>query len=176
MTNHHASENEVTMAGEPVSLLGTFPIVGKIAPEFVLVDKDLNDVALKDFSGKRKIVNIVPSLDTGVCAASARKFNAAANQLENTVLLVISADLPFAMDRFCGAEGLNHVINLSLMRGRIFMHDYGVQIDSSSLKGLTARAVLVLDEQNKVLHAELVSDIMHEPNYDAALAALSATK
>lgn len=174
MNNH--SCNTTTLGGEPVTLLGYFPEVGQTAPAFVLVNKDLKGVALNDFYGKRKIVNIVPSLDTGVCAASARKFNEAVGKLENTILLVISADLPFAMDRFCGAEGLNHVINLSLMRGRSFMHDYGVEIDSSSLKGLTARAVLVLDEKNTVLHAELVSEIMHEPNYDAALDALSAIK
>ena len=134
--------------------------------------KDLYDVALKDFAGKRKILNIVPSLDTGICAASSHKFNEAADKLENTVVLLISADLPFAMARFCGAEGLTNVINLSLMRGRDFMRNYGVKIADSALSGVTARAVLVLDENDRVLHAELVPEIKQEPNYDAALAVL----
>lgn len=138
------------------------------------MDKDLKDVALKDFAGKRKVLNIVPSLDTAVCATSTRKFNEAAGKLENTVVLVISADLPFAMARFCVAEGLNHVTTLSLMRGRDFMRNYGVKIADSVLSGLTARAVLVLDEHDRVLHAELVDDITHEPDYAAALAVLNS--
>ncbi len=129
-------------------------------------------MALKDFAGKRKVLNIVPSLDTAVCATSTRKFNEAASKLENTMVLVISADLPFAMARFCVAEGLDNVVTLSLMRGRDFMRNYGVKIADSALSGLTARAVLVLDEHDRVLHAELVDDITHEPNYDATFAAL----
>jgi thioredoxin-dependent peroxiredoxin len=155
-------------------LFGDFPKAGQTAPEFTLVDKDLKDVALKDFAGKRKLLNIVSSLDIDVCAASARKFNEAADKLENTVVLIISADLPFAMARFCGTGGLNQVTNLSLMRGRDFMRNYGVKIANSALSGVTACAVLVLDESNRVLHAELVSEIQHEPNYDAALAALKS--
>ncbi|HQS56798.1 MAG: lipid hydroperoxide peroxidase [Gallionellales bacterium 35-53-114] len=172
MTKEKSSKTAVTLGGEPITLFGEFPKVGQTAPAFTLVDKDLKDVALKDFAGKRKILNIVPSLDTGVCAASTRKFNEAAEKLENTVVLVISADLPFAMARFCGAEGLNNVISLSLMRGRDFMRNYGVKIADSALSGVTARAVLVLDENDRVLHAELVSEIKQEPNYDAALSAL----
>ena len=162
----------VTLDGAPVTLHGSFPSVGQIAPAFTLVDNELNDVTLQSFEGRRKVLNIVPSLDTAVCATSTRKFNEAASTLANTVVLTISADLPFAMSRFCVAEGLKNVIPLSLMRGRDFMRNYGVKIADTVLAGLTARAVLVLDEQNRVLHAELVDDITHEPNYDAALAAL----
>lgn len=162
----------VTLNGTPITLYGAFPKIGEIAPPFTLVDKDLKDVALKDFAGKRKVLNIVPSLDTAVCATSTRRFNALASSLANTVVLVISADLPFAMSRFCVAEGLDNVLTLSVMRGREFMRNYGVKIADSPLSGLCARAVVVLDEQNRVLHAELVDEITHEPNYDAALTAL----
>lgn len=169
MTEKISNAPTITLNGMPVTLSGTFPAIGQTAPEFTLVDKNLNDVALKDFTGKRKILNIVPSLDTAVCATSTRKFNETASKLENTVVLVISADLPFAMNRFCVAEGLNNVTVLSLMRGRAFMQNYGVEMVDSVLRGLTARAVLVLDENNHVLHAELVSEITHEPNYQAAI-------
>lgn len=168
-----ADKDAVTLDGAPVTLYGTFPTVGQIAPAFTLVDRDLKDVTLQSFAGRRKVLNIVPSLDTAVCATSTRKFNEAANKLDNTVVLVISADLPFAMGRFCVAEGLANVIPLSLMRGRDFMRNYGVKIADTALAGLTARAVLVLDENDRVLHAELVADITHEPNYDAALRQLS---
>lgn len=172
MTKETSNKTAVTLDGAPVTLFGTFPAVGQIAPAFKLVDKDLKDVTLQSFAGKRKVLNIVPSLDTAVCATSARKFNEAASKLDNTVVLVISADLPFAMNRFCVAEGLQNVTTLSLLRGRDFMRNYGVKIADTALAGLTARAVLVLDEHDRVLHAELVSDITHEPNYEAALAAL----
>ncbi|MDO9011648.1 MAG: thiol peroxidase [Gallionella sp.] len=168
-----ADKVAVTLDGAPLTLYGTFLAVGQTAPAFTLVDKDLKDVTLQSFAGKRKVLNIVPSLDTAVCATSARRFNEAAGTLDNTVVLVISADLPFAMSRFCVAEGLENVITLSLMRGRDFMRNYGVKIADTVLAGLTARAVLVLDENNRVLHAELVDDITHEPNYAAALAALN---
>ena len=170
--NDESNKQAVTLKGTPITLFGTFPSVGDIAPPFTLVSKDLKDVALKEFTGKRKVLNIVPSLDTAVCATSTRKFNEAASNLANTVVLVISADLPFAMSRFCVAEGLENVITLSLMRGRDFMRNYGVKIADSALAGVCARAVLVLDENDRILHAELVDDITHEPNYDAALAAL----
>ncbi len=168
-----ADKIAVTLDGAPVTLYGTFPSAGQIAPAFTLVDRDLKDVTLQSFKGRSKVLNIVPSLDTAVCATSTRKFNEAASALANTVVLVISADLPFAMNRFCVAEGLANVIPLSLMRGRDFMRNYGVKIADTALAGLTARAVLVLDENDRVLHAELVSDITHEPNYDAALRQLS---
>jgi len=160
----------VTLGGTPIEVSGNFPKVGDIAPDFNLVNKDLADVSLADFAGKKKILNIVPSLDTPVCATSTRKFNEAA--VGNTVVLIIAADLPFAMSRFCGAEGTNNVVTLSTMRGAEFMKNYGVAITSGPLAGITARAVIVLDENNKVLHAELVPEIKQEPDYDAALAAL----
>jgi thiol peroxidase len=172
MAKDPSNKTAVTLGGAPVTLFGSFPVVGQQAPDFTLVDKDLKDVSLKDYAGKRKVLNIVPSLDTAVCATSTRKFNEAAGQLNNTVVLVISADLPFAMSRFCVAEGLENVVPLSLMRGRDFMRNYGVKIADTALAGVTARAVLVLDDQNKIIHAELVDDITHEPNYDAALAVL----
>jgi thiol peroxidase len=164
--------SNVTFKGQPVNVDGQFPAVGATAPAFHLVGSDLADVALGDFAGKRKVLNIFPSIDTGVCAASVRRFNELAGSLKNTVVLCISADLPFAQGRFCGAEGLDKVTNLSLMRGRQFLNDYGVALASGPLAGLAARAVLVLDEHDKVLHAELVSEIGHEPNYDAALKVL----
>jgi thiol peroxidase len=167
-----ANKLAVTLSGTPVTLYGKFPSVGQTAPEFTLVDKDLADVALSSFAGKRKVLNIVPSLDTPVCATSTRKFNEAASTLENTVVLVISADLPFVMGRFCAVEGLENVVTLSLMRGREFMRNYGVKIADSVLAGLTARAELVLDEDTRGLYGELVSEITNEPNYDAALAVL----
>jgi thiol peroxidase len=162
----------VTLGGSPIEVAGTFPKAGDTAPEFKLVNKDLVDVSLADFAGKRKILNIVPSLDTGICAESARKFNAAAASLPNTAVLVISADLPFASGRFCSAEKLDNLTTLSTMRGWEFKKNYGVDIHSGPLTGVCARAVVVLDANNKVLHAELVSEIKQEPNYDAALAVL----
>ena len=162
----------VTLAGNPIDVQGKFPKVGDKAPDFKLVDKDLKDVSLKDYAGKRKVLNIVPSLDTPVCAKSTKIFNEKAGALPNTVVLVISADLPFAAGRFCGAEGVNNVVTLSTLRGGDFKSKYGVDITSGPLKGVTARAVIVLDASNKVLHSELVPEIKQEPNYDAALAAL----
>ena len=172
MSKPTSNNTSVTLKGNPVTLFGDFPSVGQTAPDFTLVGKDLADVGLKDFAGKRKVLNIVPSLDTAVCATSTRKFNEAASALTNTVVLVISADLPFAMSRFCVAEGLENVVTLSLMRGRDFMRNYGVKIADTGLAGVTARAVVVLDESNKVIYAELVPEITTEPNYDAALAVL----
>ncbi|HVS26254.1 MAG TPA: thiol peroxidase [Burkholderiales bacterium] len=163
---------KVTLAGNPITVAGHFPAVGQKAPDFKLVNKDLKDVSLKDFAGKRKVLNIVPSLDTPTCQKSTRRFNEEANKLNNTVVLVISADLPFAQARFCGAEGLNNVMTLSTMRGAEFMKNYGVAITDSPLGGVTARAVVVLDGDDKVLHAEMVPEIKNEPNYDAALKAL----
>lgn len=162
----------VTLKGNPVSVAGTLPQKGAAASDFQLVAKDLKNVSLRDYSGKRKVLNIVPSLDTPTCQKSTRVFNEKASAMNNTVVLVVAADLPFAMSRFCGAEGLNNVITLSTLRDRNFHRAYGVDIVDGALEGLTARAVVVLDENNKVLHAELVSEIANEPNYDAALAAL----
>lgn len=162
----------VTLGGNPIKVEGSFPAKGDSAPDFTLTSKDLKDVGLKDFAGKRKVLNIVPSLDTPVCAKSTRIFNERASSMPNTAVLVISADLPFAMNRFCGAEGISNVIPLSTVRGRDFHSRYGVDITDGPLKGLTARAVVVLDENNRVLHSQLVPEIKNEPDYDAALAAL----
>jgi thiol peroxidase len=163
--------SNVTFHGKPISVNGQFPAAGSAAPTFTLVAGDLADATLASFAGKRKVLNIFPSVDTPTCATSVRHFNESASKLDNAVVLCISADLPFAQARFCGAEGLDKVVNLSLMRGRQFLNDYGVAIAEGPLAGLAARAVVVLDEHDKVLHAELVGEIGNEPNYDAALAA-----
>ena len=163
---------QVTLKGNPVQVEGDLPKVGAQAPEFTLTAGDLSDATLATFAGKRKVLNIFPSVDTPTCATSVRKFNAQANELNNTVVLCISADLPFAQARFCGAEGLENVQNLSTLRGREFIENYGVAIADGPLAGLTARAVVVLDENDRVLHSELVGEIAEEPNYDAALAVL----
>ena len=162
----------VTLRGNPVSVGGTFLKKGDAAPDFNLTGGDLKDVTLKDYAGKKKVISIVPSLDTPTCAKSTKVFNERASSAANTVVLVVSADLPFAQKRFCGAEGLSNVVSLSTLRGREFHQRYGVDIQDGPLKGLTARAVVVLDESNKVLHSELVPEIAQEPNYEAALAAL----
>jgi thiol peroxidase len=163
----------VTLGGNPVQVAGDFPAVGQQAPQFALVAADLSDKSLADFAGKRKVLNIVPSLDTPTCATSTRKFNERAGSLPDTVVLVISADLPFAMKRFCETEGLNNVVTLSTMRGREFLNRYGVDIADGPLAGLAARAVVVLDAADRVLYTQLVPEIKDEPNYDAALKALA---
>jgi len=163
----------VTLGGKTINLAGNFPKKGQGAAAFSLVATDLSNKGLQDFAGKRKVLNIVPSLDTPTCAASARKFNERAGGLPNTVVLVISADLPFAMGRFCTLEGLKNVVPLSLMRGRDFLKNYGVEIVDGPLAGVAARAVVVVDENDKVIYAQLVPEIKEEPNYDAAIAALA---
>ena len=163
----------VTLEGNPVNVEGHFPQPGEKAHSFMLVDKDLNDVALSHFKGKRKVLSIVPSLDTPTCAQSTRVFNQQAASLVNTVVIVISSDLPFAQTRFCGAQGIENVITLSTLRGRDFHRDYGVLITEHPLTGLTARAVIVLDENDTVIYSQLVPEISDEPDYDAALAALN---
>ncbi|MDX1368641.1 thiol peroxidase [Pseudomonas sp.] len=163
---------QVTLHGNPVQVAGQLPQPGQQAPAFTLVGADLADVSLASLAGKRKLLNIFPSVDTPTCATSVRSFNAGASKLNNTVVLCISADLPFAQARFCGAEGLENVINLSTMRGSEFLKDYGVAIADGPLAGVAARAVVVLDENDKVLHSEMVGEIGNEPNYEAALAVL----
>lgn len=163
--------SQVTFHGNPVQVNGTLPAVGQTAPAFSLAAADLSDKTPADFAGKRKVLNIFPSVDTGVCAQSVRKFNQRASSLDNAVVLCISADLPFAQARFCGAEGLDKVVTLSSFRSS-FAQDYGVVLADSPLRGLTARAVVVLDEADKVLHVQLVGEIGDEPDYDAALAVL----
>ena len=164
--------SSVTLKGNPVDVAGNLPKVGSTAPNFTLVDKALADVNLDTYAGKRKVMNIFPSVDTPTCAASIREFNKRAASLNNTVVLNISADLPFAQTRFCAAEGIENVVNLSSMRGRDFLMNYGVLLFTSKLAGLCARAVIVIDEKNVIKHIELVPEIANEPNYDAALAAL----
>lgn len=162
----------VTLGGNPVEVSGNLPKKGDRAPAFSLVGKDLADVTLASFAGKRKILNIFPSLDTPTCATSVRQFNQKANDRPNTVVLCISADLPFAQSRFCGAEGLNNVVTLSTMRGREFLEAYGVAIKTGPLTGVAARAVVVLDTDDKVLYSQMVPEIKTEPDYASALAAL----
>jgi thiol peroxidase len=162
----------VTLKGNPVPLAGQLPQKGDAAPDFTLVNKDLQNVTLGAFAGKRKVLNIVPSLDTPTCQKSTRVFNERAAAMNNTAVLVIAADLPFAMSRFCGAEGLSNVVTLSTLRDPGFHRRYGVDIVGGPLEGLAARAVVVLDEHNRVVHTELVPEIANEPNYEAALAAL----
>lgn len=164
--------NSVTLKGNPVELTGILPKLGTKALDFTLVDKALQDVTLDSFAGKRKVFNIFPSIDTPTCAMSVRAFNKLASDMENTVVLNISADLPFAQTRFCAAEGIENVQNLSMMRGRNFSKNYGLLIATSKLAGLATRAVIVLDETDMIIYIELVSEITHEPNYEAALAAL----
>lgn len=163
---------QITLAGNPIEVAGEFPAVNTTVENFTLVNNGLADVSLADFTGKRKVLNIFPSIDTGICATSVRVFNQKAADLTNTVVLCISADLPFAQARFCGAEGIENVQVLSTFRNKAFHNAIGVDIVTGPLANLTARAVIVLDENNKVLHSELVPEIKQEPNYDAALAAL----
>lgn len=163
---------QITLAGNPIEVAGEFPAVNTTVENFTLVNNGLADVSLADFTGKRKVLNIFPSIDTGICATSVRVFNQKAADLANTVVLCISADLPFAQARFCGAEGIKNVQVLSTFRNKAFHNAVGVDIVTGPLANLTARAVIVLDENNKVLHSELVPEIKQEPNYDAALAVL----
>jgi thioredoxin-dependent peroxiredoxin len=163
----------ITLKGNEFHTNGSLPKVGGKAPEFRLVSKELEDKSLKDFTGKKKVLNIFPSMDTPVCASSTRTFNEHASAHPDTVMLMVSADLPFAMSRFCSAEGLDNVVPLALMRDKQFASDYGVLIEDGPLAGITARAVVVLDENDKVIHAELVSEIGDEPDYEAALKALA---
>lgn len=162
----------VTLKGNPQNTNGELPPVGQQAPDFTLVNTDLADVKLSDFQGKRVVLNIFPSVDTPTCAQSVRHFNAEASALKNTEVVCVSQDLPFALARFCGAEGLDKVTTASAFRSS-FADDYGVRLADGPLAGLTARAVVVVDEQGKVLHTELVSEISSEPNYEAALNALT---
>jgi thiol peroxidase len=162
----------ITLQGDKITTNGELPEVGKQAPDFKLTNKDLQDVSLGDFKGKKKLLNIVPSLDTPVCATSTKKFDEEAKKRGDAVMLIISADLPFAMGRFCGAEGTEHVVPLSMMRSRNFAKDYGVLIQDGPLEGITARAVVVLDENDKVVYTEMVPEIGQEPDYDKAMAAL----
>ncbi len=161
----------ITLKGNEVHTIGALPAVGATVKDFALVDSGLNVKTLETFDGKKKVFNIFPSIDTPTCAASSRKFNEEASKLNNTVVINVSKDLPFALGRFCAAEGLNNVETLSDFRSS-FGDDYEVTITDSPLKGLLSRAVIVTDENNKVVYTEQVPEIANEPNYDAALAAL----
>ncbi|MCG6898504.1 MAG: thiol peroxidase [Gammaproteobacteria bacterium] len=162
----------VTLQGNEFHTSGELPAVGSTAPDFHLVDGKLKDVHLADYSGKKRLLNIVPSLDTPTCATSTRKFNEKVAGRDDVVVLVVSADLPFAQGRFCEAEGISNVIPLSLMRSREFAKEYGVLMTDGPLAGITARAVVVIDEHDKVIHTQLVPEIGDEPDYAAALAVL----
>ncbi|MFU8789336.1 MAG: thiol peroxidase [Methylobacter sp.] len=161
----------ITFQGKPLNTCGDLPVVGTQAPAFSLASRELVDVTLATYAGKRKVLNIVPSLDTPTCAASTRKFNQKAGHLDNTVVLVVSADLPFAQNRFCETEDLKNVIPLSTFRSS-FANDYGVNIVDTFLAGLTARAIVVVDENDQVIYTQLVAEVAHEPDYESALAVL----
>jgi thiol peroxidase len=162
----------ITLKGNPITTSGELPAVGSKAPDFKLVTEDLQDITLAGFPGKKKILNIVPSLDTSVCATSARKFNQRAKEIPSCAVIMISADLPFASERFRSNEGLKDIITLSTMRSQAFARDYGVLVTSGPLAGLCARAVVVLDENDKVVHSQLVPEITREPDYEKVLAAV----
>jgi thiol peroxidase len=162
----------ITLGGNPIHTSGELPKVGTKAPDFTLVRNDLSTATLADFSGSRLVLNIFPSIDTGTCATSVRKFNESASQLQNTKVLCISRDLPFAQKRFCGAEGLENVVNLSDFKDGSFGKNYGLEIVESGLAGLHSRVVIVLDADGMVQYTEQVPEIANEPNYEAALAVL----
>jgi len=162
----------VTFKGEPVQTNSEVPVVGRSAPDFVLTNRALEDVSLQSFGKRRKVITVNPSLDTRVCAATARRFNEKAATRDDVVVLVVTSDLPFAQKRFCEAEGLDGVETLSVMRDRSFAEDWGLLMTTGPLAGLVARAVFVLDGENRVVHAQLVPEIAQEPDYEAALAAL----
>ena len=163
---------KITLRGNPIHTNGELPKTGSQAPDFKLTAKDLKDVSLADFKGKKKLLNIVPSLDTPTCALSTKKFNEHAKAHKDTVILIVSADLPFAQGRFCGNEHLDNVMPLSLMRDKKFAQDYGVLLQDGPLAGVTARAVVVLDANDKVVYTEIVPEIAQEPDYQKALNAL----
>ena len=162
----------ITLQGNEIHTSGKIPAVGTQAPDFVLVNQDLEDISLDKFKGKKKLISIVPSLDTPVCATSTKKFNDTVGTLEDSVCIIVSADLPFAMARFCSTEAQEHIIPLSTMRSGKFAEDYGVLIEDGALAGITARAIVVLDKADVVKYTELVSEISDEPDYDKALTAL----
>ena len=162
----------ITLKGNEIHTSGELPGVGDTAPDFSLTAQDMSDKTLQSYAGQKKILSIVPSLDTPVCATSTRVFNEKAGTIDGVVVLTVSADLPFAMKRFCTTEGIEGVEALSTFRSD-FAKDYGIEITDGPLRGVTGRAVLVIDENNKVIHSELVPEIAQEPNYDAALAKVS---
>lgn len=165
--------SQVTFKGSPIETVGELPKLGSKAPKFRLVTKDLTSASLEDYAGKRVVLNIFPSLDTSVCAASVRRFNKEAGELKNSVVLCISADLPFAHKRFCEAEGLNNVVTLSTFRDTDFGNDYGVTITSGPLTGLLSRAVVIINKAGTVVYTEQVPEIAQDPDFEAALQVIS---
>lgn len=163
----------ITLKGNPIDTIGELPAIGSSAPAFTLVATDLSEITLSGFSGKRVVLNIFPSIDTGTCAMSVRKFNKEASGLDNTVVVCVSADLPFAAARFCGAEGIENVKTGSTFRSPEFGKDYGVTVTSGPLAGLLSRSVVVIDEAGKVLYTEQVQETTEEPDYEKAMAALA---
>jgi thioredoxin-dependent peroxiredoxin len=163
---------QIKLKGMPINTIGDIPAAGAQALSFTLTANDLVDHTLAEYKGKKLLLNIYPSIDTGVCAASVRRFNLEAAALGNTVVLGISRDLPFALGRFCGAEGIDNVYTLSELRDRDFGHAYGLEITDGPMAGLLARAVIIINEEGKVIYSQLVDDIVQEPDYEAALQAL----
>lgn len=164
---------KITLKGNEIETSGSLPAVGSVAPDFTLVAKDLSEVSLKDYRGKTVVLNVFPSIDTGVCAASTRRFNSEASKQENAVVLCVSADLPFAFGRFCEAEGLSDVIPGSVFRSSSFGKDYGQTITTGVLAGLLARAIIVVDPDGKVKYTEQVPEIGQEPDYEAAIGSIN---
>lgn len=162
----------ITLGGNPIETSGNLPQIGETAKDFVLVKQDLSELSLSDLKGKKVILNIYPSVDTGTCAMSTRKFNSEASNLENTQVVCVSRDLPFAFKRFCGAEGIDQLITASDFKTGQFGKDYGLEMTSGALKGLHSRCIIVLDENSKVIYTEQVPEIANEPNYKLAMAAI----
>ncbi len=164
---------KITLKGNPINTVGSLPSAGALAPGFILTKTDLSDVTLADFKGKKLILNIFPSLDTSVCATSVRRFNAEAEKLDNTVVLCVSRDLPFAHNRFCTVEGLKNVIPLSELRNNDFGKDYGVSITDGPMEGLFSRAIVVINQAGEIVYTEQVPEIAQEPDYEKALNSLN---
>lgn len=165
---------QITLQGNPIETVGELPAIGSAAPAFSLTKTDLSETSMGDYSGRKLVLNIFPSIDTPVCADSVRRFNSEASSMENVAVLCISADLPFAHARFCGAENLNNVVSLSTFRSPQFGKDYGVEVNGGALGGLMSRAIVIVDELGKITYTEQVPEIAQEPDYDAALSALKA--
>lgn len=164
----------ITLKGQPIQTIGELPDTGALAPNFTLTKADLSDTSLADFAGKKLVLNIFPSIDTGVCASSVRRFNEIASKVQDVQVLCVSADLPFAQQRFCGAEGLDQVINLSSFRHAAFGESYGLTIKTGPLQGLLSRAVVIVDAKGQVCYRQQVPEIAQEPDYEAALKALQS--
>lgn len=168
------STKKITFLGNPISVIGCSPAIGEKAKDFELINSNLDKMSLNSFDGKKKVVSVFPSIDTPVCASSVKEFNQFAATIENCVVLCVSADLPFAQSRYCGAEGLDNVVMLSTYRNDCFMHDYGTYLNTEPLVGLSARAVFILDEDNKVIYHQLVGELTNEPDYEKIKSIISA--